>query len=621
MDFIQNVGQSYLERKAFAAPQMAENMFMKQFKGSDDKKEEEAKAKSTAASHAGSSHSHSHAPTSKKGSTAAMHDKDAEIKSLRKQLDHYSLEEASQGHHDSDDRDSSVGAKSRHVAPSYVSTSRHHKPSHAETRKRSASERPRSSGAVYLEKGGLSRKKSSSRKPSSSAARHESGAAKEAAKLVALDARLEKGGVSTKKKSQAFAEVEEPKPVGRHESRAASRYHSVSESDSDSEDDVRSHHTSRSKATVSDASTVRASRAPSHRNSHSRGRTIEIVSPPASHTPSVISSHHAPSHHSHHDSRSRAPVSIISGHAPSHRESHAPSYYHGASHSLPSHAAPLATIASSRAPSHVHSSRAPPSILSSQAGSHTMASPIVIAPRHSKSQAPSYYHHHKASHSASHAAAPAAVAATIISGAHSHAPSSSHSHHSKAPSSRHISHAPSSHHSKASSHHISHAHGPRSHAAAASTRSRSPDPLDSDSDSLAPSDSITSIDAPSEHGGSAALLHQRERYHRSASRGRVPELPPLEERPECGGQGFVPHRSGVRLKDDGVGGIVEVEVFEGVSGPAPHVREIGRGRERGWGRGMDEGGYVGGGGRKGSVVELGKRRDGALREKRYYKVR
>lgn len=602
---------------------MAENMVMKQFKGSDNKKEDDVKSK-TAASHAGSSHSHSHshhAPTSKKGSsTAAMHDKDAEIKSLRKQLDHYSLEEASQGHHDSDERGSSVGAKSRHVAPSYVSTTQHqHKPSHAESRKRSASEKPRrSSGAVYLEKGGLSRKKSSSRKPSSP--RHkESGAAKEAAKLVALDARLEKGGVSTKKKSQAFAEVEEAEPV-RYGSRAsASRYHSVSESESDSEDDdVRSHHTSRSKATVSDASTVRASRvAPSHRSSHSRGRAIEIVSPPSSHhgggPPSVISSHHAPSHHSYHESHSRAPASIISsGHAPSHRESHAPSYHHSASYS-PSHAAPLATIASSRAPSHVHSSRAPPSILSSQAGSHhTMASsPIVIAPRHSKSHTPSYYHH-QSSHSASHAAP-----ATIIS-THSHAPSSSHSHHS------HVSHAPS-HHSKApSSHHISHAHAPRSHVSTlhvASTRSPSPTPLDSDSDSLAPSDSITSIDAPSEHGGSAALLHQREKYHRSASRGRVPELPPLEERPECCGPGFVPCRSHrERLEEDEErGGIVEVEVFKGVSGPAPHVREIGRGKERGWGRGEE--GYVGGGGgRKGSVVEFGKRRDGGLRDKRYYKV-
>ncbi|MDI1486534.1 MAG: hypothetical protein OHK93_005765 [Ramalina farinacea] len=576
MDFIQNVGQSYLERKAFAAPQMAENMMMKQFKGSDDNDAKATAKSTTAASHAGSSHSRSHshqaASTSKKGSTTAgMHDKDAEIKSLRKQLDHYSLEEASQGHHDSEgERGSSVGAKSRHVAPSYVST---HKPSHAESRKRSASEKPRrSSGAVYLEKGGLSRKKSSSRKPSSS------GAAKEAAKLVALDARLEKGGISTKKKSQAFAEVEEVEPV-----RHGSRYHSVSESESDSEDDdVRSHHTSRSKATVSDASTVRASRvAPSHRSSHSRGRAIEIVSPPASHKGGSVISSHAPSHHSYHDSHSRAPVSIISGHAaPSHRESHAPSYHHSESHSA-SHAAPLATIATSRAPSHVHSSRAPPSILSSQAGSHHImaSSPIVIAPRHSKSHTPSYYHH-KPLHSASHAAP-----ATIIS-THSHAPSSSHSHHSKAPSSHHISHAPSSsHHSRAPSHHTY--KPPTLHAA--STRSPSPTPQDSDSDSLAPSDSITSIDIPSEHGGSAALLHQREKYHRSASRGRVPELPPLEERPECCGPGFVPcrlHRERLEEEDGGgVGGIVEVEVFEGVRGPAPHVREIGRGRERGWGRG------------------------------------
>lgn len=114
------------------------------------------------------------------------------------------------------------------------------------------------------------------------------------------------------------------------------------------------------------------------------------------------------------------------------------------------------------------------------------------------------------------------------------------------------------------------------------------------------------------------MLHQREKYHYSASRGRVPELPPLEERPECCGPGFVPHRSRERLEEEDGVGLVEVEVFEGARGPAPHVREIGRGRERGWGR--EEGGYVGGGGRKGSVVELGKRRDGPMREKRYYKV-
>ena len=85
--------------------------------------------------------------------------------------------------------------------------------------------------------------------------------------------------------------------------------------------------------------------------------------------------------------------------------------------------------------------------------------------------------------------------------------------------------------------------------------------------------SMTSLDEASEHGGSAALLHQRQRYHRSYSRGHVPELPPLERRPEVIGGGFRPHRSPVE-REVGI-----VEVFEETPRRAPRARQVGRRRE------------------------------------------
>ena len=87
------------------------------------------------------------------------------------------------------------------------------------------------------------------------------------------------------------------------------------------------------------------------------------------------------------------------------------------------------------------------------------------------------------------------------------------------------------------------------------------------------SSSETSLDKASEHGGSVALLHQRQRYNRSCSRGRVPEIPPLERRPEIVGGGFRPHRSPVE-KEVGI-----VEVFEETSRGAPRARQIGRRHE------------------------------------------
>ncbi|KAL9128084.1 MAG: hypothetical protein Q9217_003166 [Psora testacea] len=97
-------------------------------------------------------------------------------------------------------------------------------------------------------------------------------------------------------------------------------------------------------------------------------------------------------------------------------------------------------------------------------------------------------------------------------------------------------------------------------------------------------------DEESEHGGSAALLHARERYRRRSSLGAVPEIPPLEKRPEVVGHGFRPHRS----PPDRELGIVEV--IEEPIRAAPRAREIHREPRRR--RDGDE------------VVEVRKERDG-----------
>ena len=95
-----------------------------------------------------------------------------------------------------------------------------------------------------------------------------------------------------------------------------------------------------------------------------------------------------------------------------------------------------------------------------------------------------------------------------------------------------VSHRASSAASEASSHRPSRDKAPRK----AASRGRN-----SGYDN--PSSEEKSSDEESEHGGSVALLHARANYRRRSSLGAVPEIPPLESRPEVVGRGFRPHRS------------------------------------------------------------------------------
>ena len=84
-----------------------------------------------------------------------------------------------------------------------------------------------------------------------------------------------------------------------------------------------------------------------------------------------------------------------------------------------------------------------------------------------------------------------------------------------------------------------------------------------------------SVDAESEHGGSTALLHARDRHRRRSSVGAAPEIPPSERRPEVVGAGFRPHRSPPRprrrCREVGI-----VEVTEEPVRRVPRVKETHR---------------------------------------------
>ncbi|KAL9104798.1 MAG: hypothetical protein Q9163_000296 [Psora crenata] len=89
------------------------------------------------------------------------------------------------------------------------------------------------------------------------------------------------------------------------------------------------------------------------------------------------------------------------------------------------------------------------------------------------------------------------------------------------------------------------------------------------------SHSRRSIEEKSEHGGSAALLHAREKYRRRSSLGAVPEIPALERRPEVIGQGFRPRRSSQNRV------VGTVEVIEEPTRRAPRVKEVHKGPRKG----------------------------------------
>ena len=183
MDFIENIGQSYLERKANQAPYQLENLAKKQLFGSNDA-EKEAAGKNTAASQAGGKRAESAAP-SKKGSAGGNN---AEIAKLRKELEAYKL---SDGKGDSGKSAASTKGKGSAAA--------------SEVSKAKSSSAAKSKGLdSRIEKGKISTKS----KRQLETAKRGSKAAKGAAGLVALDARLEKGGISTRKKDKAFGEVD-----------------------------------------------------------------------------------------------------------------------------------------------------------------------------------------------------------------------------------------------------------------------------------------------------------------------------------------------------------------------------------------------------------------------------
>ena len=265
---------------------------------------------------------------------------------------------------------------------------------------------------------------------------------------------------------------------------------------------------------------------------------------------------HAPSHHSHHSHHSRhlAPShaashhSVHSHHSAHHAPSHAPS--HHSSHSHHSVAKALSQAPSHRSAAFAHVVEKEPSVAGSHHSSHSHHSRISGASTLKGSR-----HDAESPDRESHASS------RTLKSSHSH--HSHHSHHDKVE-------APEPPpavklHESAYSHHESHGES-----------------SSSDEDIL------------EEHGGSVALLHQRQKYRRAVGRGRAEGLMPLEERPECNGEGFRPHRSrshksrsrrsrshrrshshsGHKL-DKGV-----VEVTENRLIRAPTAREVRRERER-----------------------------------------
>ncbi|KAF6228694.1 hypothetical protein HO173_011713 [Letharia columbiana] len=105
-DFIERVGQSYLERKAFAAPQQLENFAKKQFTGGDEKEAEAKKStgkKATEEEEEGEDEEER--TTNKKGigkragqTSSGSLQKDKEIARLKKQLAQSKLENAKAPH-------------------------------------------------------------------------------------------------------------------------------------------------------------------------------------------------------------------------------------------------------------------------------------------------------------------------------------------------------------------------------------------------------------------------------------------------------------------------------------------------------------------------------------------
>ena len=149
--------------------------------------------------------------------------------------------------------------------------------------------------------------------------------------------------------------------------------------------------------------------------------------------------------------------------------------------------------------------------------------------------------------------------------------------------------------SKAPPHHRNRAHSSPTRSTKSSAPSKAPPSRYRQSSptrsikSSAPShhpDDLDSLVSYQTHGGSAALLHARERRRRKSELGIVPEIPPLEVRPEFVEGGFMPHRAEARKGRDREGEVAIVEVFEDTGrgrGGTPFVREVGRGgagRER-----------------------------------------
>ena len=472
MDFIEGIGQSYLTRKANQAPYQAENLIKKQFAG--NKHTEQSAAKNSAPFDSGRGRAASEAP-SKSASGQKAKESDAEIARLRKELAAYQLSQDENRHK----KESVVSGKSS-VGPTKSTSG-----NVSQTKKSNAS-------GPRLEKGGISKPRHRSESP-----KRNSKIAKGAAKLVALDGQVEKGGISTRKKDKAFAEVDEA---------------------------YADHHPRRSRrrSSLSPAEPVYIERSPSRASGEGKARkTSRAASVAFSHT----------------DSRSRGPpseVSTLRG-----RDGRRGS--------------PGLESVHSQHPS--QSKSAPIEIIEVRSTSGRGRSPDV----------PSAH--------ASHSKGPPSQAGTVRSSRTNHSSyadlDTTRSQHGSAP--RHPSNAGS-----ALSHH-SHSRRPSSHV----------DPLDSDSD-----------DMESEHGGSVALLHQRQNYRRRSSLGAVPEIPPVEKRPECVGPGFRPGRE----QEVGI-----VEVYQEREGRAPRARELTRRHEHE--------GYRGRGGGD-SVVEVGHR--GA---KTLYKVR
>ena len=327
-----------------------------------------------------------------------------------------------------------------------------------------------------------------------------------------------------------------------------------------------SHHTSPSKKSVStvkvskagheehelvagDAASFALSRAQSHLSRHSKAPTVQVIKTSHENDVDEDAVSHAPSH-----ARSQHTIRAAS-HAGTSRASASDWHDHQVASVVHSHAPSKAASHHSTRHSHVNAAKSSRA-RSESPGAESVADSIYpessISQRSERSHlshTPSHYSHHS-SHSHN---------------APSHAPShhSSHSHHSKASQastlkgSRHADQSPDRH-SHASSHTLKSHHSHHSKA------------VDSDS----------SNDEASEHGGSAALLHQRQKYRRSISRGRAPKLTPVEEREECFGKGFRPHRSRSNVEN----GIIEVRENKMIM--APKVREIKREKEfqmeKGW---------------------------------------